>query len=407
VALLRLGRPDRVWPLLKHQPDPRVRSYLIHRLSPLGADPQALWRRFEAESEVSARRALLLCLGEFGEKELPPAEREKWLPRLLELYRNDTDPGLHGSVAWLLRQWGQRQKMEELDLASRERQRPEAGQRRWYVNGQGQTMVLIPGPVTFWMGSPRTEAGRQGEAEGRVEQRHFRRVGRSFAIAAHEVTVGQFLRFRKDHEYNKTSARSADCPINLVSWYDAAAYCNWLSKQEGIAEDQWCYLPNARGEFAAGMKVRPNFLSLTGYRLPTEAEWEYACRAETGTARYYGETDELLPNYAWYTKNSQDRELSRVGSLKPNDLGLFDMLGNDFEWCHDPVFYYPPGTPRVPKEDTSYNEDIKGISEEPSRLLRGGAFTYLPRAVRAALRDWNRPSHRYNFAGFRPARTYR
>src|SRR5262249_13345107 len=131
VALLRLDRPDRVWPLLRHRPDPRMRSYLIHRLSPLGADWRALWQRFQDEDNMTVRRALLLCLGEFGEKELPVAEREKLLPQLFELYRNDPDAGLHGAAAWLLRQWGQRDKLKELDehLASRERERPEG--RRW------------------------------------------------------------------------------------------------------------------------------------------------------------------------------------------------------------------------------------------------------------------------------------
>ena len=413
-ALLRLGRPERVWPLLRHRPDPRVRSYLIHRLSPLGADPHSLWRRFEVEPDVSARRALVLCLGEFTEKELPAAERAKLLPRLFALYRNDPDPGLHGAAAWLLGRWGQRDKLRELDralasrdraLASRGRQPPDA--RRWYVNGQKQTMVLVPGPVVFRMGSPRTEAEREGGADGRLEQRHYRRIGRSFAIAAHEVTVEQFLKFRADFAYNKTYARSPDCPINNLTWFDAAAYCNWLSEQEGIPEEQWCYLPNADGKFAEGMKVRPNFLGLTGYRLPTEAEWEYACRAGAVTARYYGETDELLPHHAWYSKNSLDRWPLPVGTLEPNDLGLFDMLGNDFEWCQDPLLYYTSGRSIKPSDDKGYIGDLKGIQDRYGRLLRGGAFANRPRFVRSAFRSRNRPSVAVISCGLRPARTYR
>src|SRR6202043_366575 len=103
---------------------------------------------------------------------------------------------------------------------------------------------------------------------------------RNYAIAAKEVTVEQFLRFRNDHAYAKHSTPTLDCPVNMVTWYDAVAYCNWLSDQEGLER---CYEPNAQGAYAAGMKMKANYLQLTGYRLPTEAEWEYACRAQALT----------------------------------------------------------------------------------------------------------------------------
>jgi formylglycine-generating enzyme required for sulfatase activity len=378
VALLRLGRPEAVWPLLVHRPDPRVRSYLIHRLAPLRADPRVLIKRLDVEPDVSARRALLPALGEFGPGQLPAAERTALTPALLRLYREHPDPGLHGAVTWLLRQWGQGTRTRALDqeLASRGRQPPEGG-RRWYVNGQGQTLVIVAGPVEFLMGSPRTEAGREGGVEGRVEMRHRRRIGRSFAIAAHEVTVAQFLRFRKEHSYKQTYAPSRRHPVNLVTWYDAAAYCNLLSEKEGIPPDQRCYRPNEDGRYAAGMTVRPNYLTLTGYRLPTEAEWEYACRAGALTGRYYGEAEELLGQYAWYTKNSQDKGMLPGGRWKPNDLGLFDMLGNAYEWCQDPIFYYTAARPGQAREDEEYKEDIKGIKDGLGRVFRGGAFTLL------------------------------
>src|SRR5262249_27481333 len=152
-----------------------------------------------------------------------------------------------------------------------------------------------------------------------------------FALAAKEVTVAQFLRFRKGHDYNKQYAPTREHPVNQVSWYDAAAYCNWLSEQEGLPEAEWCYEPNAQGQYTEGMRPKSGYLMRPGYRLRTEAEWEYACRAGALTARPFGETDELLGQYALYTKNSQDQGMQPPGQFKPNDWGLCDLLGNALE----------------------------------------------------------------------------
>jgi formylglycine-generating enzyme required for sulfatase activity len=140
---------------------------------------------------------------------------------------------------------------------------------------------------------------------------------------------------------------------------------------------------------------------LSGYRLPTEAEMEYATRAGAVTIRYFGETEELLPKYAWYMKNSKAQKWP-VGSLKPNDFGLFDVQGNVFTWCQDRLKPYPRQKGQEADED---REDILVISPIQNRVLRGGSFKGQASFLRSADRTSNVPATRNGNVGFRVART--
>jgi eukaryotic-like serine/threonine-protein kinase len=403
IALLRMGKPDNVWPLLKFSPDPRVRSYLIHWISPLGGDPQAVIKRLEDESDVTIRRALLLTLGDFTNIQLPVAQRKPVIEKLLILYENEPDAGLHGAAEWLLRKWGQGNRLKAVvdKLRNKEEQlqaRKSTDKRQWYINTQGQTFVILDAGE-FRMGSPESEPNRSPN-----ETQHRCHIGRRFAIAATLVTKEQFGRCQKDHpEVAKFNSgqwlKTDDSPQNGMTWYEAAQYCNWLSEKDGIVEEQWCYEPNEQGKYGPGVKPKDKYLELAGYRLPTEAEWEFACRAETATSRYYGLSEALLPRYAWYLANSKKRTWP-VASLKPNDYGLFDMQGNAWQWCDDVYASYP---------NADVSEDhgsTKPIVDTDSRVLRGGAFFTLPEYVRSAYRDYDAPAVRVYYIGFRPARTY-
>jgi len=407
VALLEMNGESKFWPLLRHTPDPRGRSYLIHRFGQLGADPNALISRLNGEADLSIRRALILSLGEYGEQSLPASSRARLIADLQEVYTTAADPGLHAAVEWLLRTWDQRAWLKEINdrwtadealraqrlkSATLEAAPNTARSPDWYVGGHGHTMIVVPGPVEFLMGSPPSEANREEN-----EVQHLVRIGRTFALASKPVTLEQFRQFDPSYSVAEVYSRLPGLPVIAASWYQAAAYCNWLSKTENIPEDQWVY------EIENGVvtKMKPNYLHLTGYRLPTEAELEYAMRSGTGTARYYGETIGLLPKYAWYNANS-DYKPWPVGTKIPTELGFFDLLGNVWSWSQDGFKPYRTASDGKAVDDA---EDELPVSVTASRVLRGGAYNYESKYIRSAYRYNYPPSNRNQHYGFRVART--
>jgi formylglycine-generating enzyme required for sulfatase activity len=435
-TLVRLGQPESVWPLLEHSPDPRLRSFIVNWLGPLGAEPEVIAAEFDRRNtpaavhpppatrnldspaprssptasqkmdailfhpETSIRRALILTLGNYGVEKLSPDQRVRLIANLFDRYENDPDAGIHGAAEWTLRQWKQEERLATVQAKLSKLE--DKGARLWFVNSEGQTFTVIDGPVEFFMGSPPNEPDRAAD-----EAPHLRGTSGRFAIADKEVTVAQYERFVKSGhpqfgmpriDLDKSSP-DPNGPAIDVNWFGAAAYCNWLSEQDGLPPDQWCYLPKQRDGYDGGMTIPADALRRTGYRLPTEAEWEYACRAGTVTSRYYGFSHELLEKYVWYWHGAIAQDHAGPGgSLRPNDLGLFDMLGNVYEWCQERHTTNQPGT-------IDYKSD-EIIDIRNDRLIGGGAFTTGPAALRSADRGGLLPSHRAINIGFRPARTY-
>ncbi len=416
-ALIRLGSAGEVWPLLEYSPDPRTRSALINAFSPYGVDASILIEELERlasggelvpvqpgqarapngylfDPVTSRRRALIQALAQYPKEAQGQAEQSRLIAQLTNLYRNDPDAGVHSAAELALARWGHPDRVR-----FEPGRPPRAGEpirRRWLVNAEGQTMVVFDGPVQLEMGSSPSDSDPQKE-----DVLHRRRIPHRFLIATREVTVAEFQKFAREaldvpHPANEKLSSDQNCPQTNMTFFDAVAYCNWMSKKEKLPQ---CYRPDGRGKFTVGMRVDATAVAAGGYRLPTEAEWEYACRAGTVTDRYYGHALDLLRHYAW-SLNTPGFCTHPCGSLLPNDAGLFDMLGNAGELCHDVRARLPAGPQIV--DDTIADENISN----EFRSIRGGSFAQSPAGLLSGYRAaWCAPSDPLADIGFRLART--
>jgi formylglycine-generating enzyme required for sulfatase activity len=274
------------------------------------------------------------------------------------------------------------------------------------TNGLGMKLRLVP-PGEFLMGSTKEQiefyvrqagekksemSDRLADRLKRVFPQHPVRLTRVFYLGVHEVTRRQFRRFveatgfktdaEKDGKGGKglkgdkwledprfvwngnlRFSQTDDHPVVHVSWNDAVAFCKWLTQQEGVA-----------------------------YRLPTEAQWEYACRAGNHGEWCVGDDESLLAEYAWYDANS-GRRTHPVGQKRANAFGLCDMHGNVWEWCNDWYADYRKGA----------LSDPHGPQSGSVRVSRGGCWYYFAGYSRSVIRFRDPPSNRFSNLGFRVA----
>ncbi|MFO7903090.1 MAG: protein kinase domain-containing protein [Planctomycetota bacterium] len=407
---MALGREHAVWPLLRSSPDPTLRTEIIHQLSSPVLDPTQVLDEVDRQEDVGIQRGMVLVAGELVGAQEEQSLRSSSLRQenpltlpLLRIYRNAPDPGLHAAAEWTLARFQQSAELRRID-AELISTYP-TGDRRWYVNSSGHTMVVVPGWTSFLMG-----AGADTLNPGDAIRQRTRQIRHSFCIGSRETTVAQFATFlhnAEDMGFEVAGAaertamggatRRQELPQANVTWYQAAAYCNWLSGKEGIPRDQWCYLPNQDGEYGPGMRIPSDILLREGYRLPTEVEWEFACRAGTVTARYFGDIPTRLEKYAAWS-GSDATEPQPVSRYKPNDFGLFDTLGNVAEWCQDTHEPEKPG-------QVAQTVEASYVRRTVPRVVRGGSIADPPSRMHAAARDKLQPGSRSPTVGFRVART--
>lgn len=273
------------------------------------------------------------------------------------------------------------------------------------TNTIGMSLVLIP-PGTFPMGSTDQQIEAASEtAKKRHESfvcelpQHTVTLTRPFYMSATEVTIGQFRTFvdATGHKTEAEQRRKAtaswklpghdindDSPVSVVTWSDAVQFCNWLSDHEGLPR---AYVPHKQNIWEAA--------NTPGYRLPSEAQWEFACRAGMSGNYGWGEKPEYTGQFAWAGANTGGRPHA-VGTKAENGFGLFDMHGNVAEWCNDwfDEKYYA----------SSMTINPEGPSSGIERVFRGGGFNAMPAFYRSAVRLHSSPGVIGPVKGFRVIR---
>ncbi len=233
-------------------------------------------------------------------------------------------------------------------------------------NGLKMKLVWCP-PGTFTMGSPKSEANR-GDDEDPVEVT----LTKGFWLGKYEVTQSEWTQVMSIEPW-KGEREGDDIPATHICWDDAMEFCRKLTERErkaGRIPEDW------------------------GYTLPTEAQWEHACRAGTKTKFSFGDNDSKIGEYAWIIDNALNagEDVHNVGLKKPNPWGLHDLHGNLFEWCRDAYAETLPG-----------GRDPVVMSKKSLRVLRGGSWQFISWRSRSACRNWWVSSAQDFILGFRVA----
>jgi formylglycine-generating enzyme required for sulfatase activity len=259
------------------------------------------------------------------------------------------------------------------------------------VDKDDSTFFVLVNGGTFLMGSS-PEKSNNAVSDGL----HHKVTLNSFYIGRHQVTQKEYERLMQQ---NPSHFKGPMLPVEQISWYNAVDYCNRLSQQEGLTPaytiEKFKKDPNNKN---SGDDLRWTVTwnrSAEGYRLPTEAEWEYAAKGGSGASRiflYAGSNDADM--VSWYGANSKG-STHPVGGKAPNSIGLYDMSGNVWEWCWDWVGPYT----------TEPQTDPAGAVSGSDRVYRGGGWAFSTKHLRCVDRYGTNPKHFGNYLGFRIVRS--
>ena len=356
--------------------DPEAGTQFVHNCNKLKVNPNLLASKLLDTEDSLVWYWLSLAIGEYDISNIEKKIKNNLVDILKIKYRDDPSPTVHGVVGWLLNKWSYTAYINSVDEQTHSGTFHDAP--NWFtLAGPCGPIPFVKIPIgKFKMGSALTEKGaKQYETPVRDIS-----ITRPYALCCREITREEYHCFENEAgiqglpEITDFSPAQKN-PVVAITWDEGLKFISWLENKLFLKHD-----------------MLNGHTTKSKLRLPTEAEWEHACRSGTSTAYYFGSDRSLLKHHAWYHVNS-DYQTNLYRTKPPNQFGLFNMHGNCWEWCSD--FYN--------SYDDLDNIDPNGLIETDWRVLRGGCWNLDERYSRSACRNWHVPYNRNYYIGLRIA----